>query len=96
MVKDFISCMDRARRKYTQMKEGDPSMKLVPLLLSEWLGMYPTSTETVKTFLDHQATAGGAQSSLKNVLGRIFFEVVKPPSLIDLYPRRLMQLRRSR
>jgi len=51
MVRDFISCMDRARRKYADMKEVDPQMKLVPLLLSEWKSMYPQSQETVKTFL---------------------------------------------
>jgi len=51
MVRDFISCMDRARRKYADMKEVDPQMKLVPLLLSEWKSMYPQSEETVKTFL---------------------------------------------
>ena len=51
MVRDFISCMDRARRKYADMKEIDPQMKLVPLLLSEWKSMYPESEETVKTFL---------------------------------------------
>ena len=51
MVRDFISCMDRARRKYTEMKENDPQMKLVPLLLVEWKAMYPDTGETVRTFL---------------------------------------------
>ena len=51
MVRDFISCMDRARRKYTEMKENDPQMKLVPLLLVEWKAMYPDTGETVRSFL---------------------------------------------
>ena len=34
-VRDFISCMDMARRKYTEMKENGPQMKLVPLVLNE-------------------------------------------------------------
>ena len=51
MVRDFISCMDRARRKYTEMKEVDPQMKLVPLLLVEWKAMYPGTGETVRSFL---------------------------------------------
>ena len=34
-VRDFISCMDMARRKYTEVKENGPQMKLVPLVLNE-------------------------------------------------------------
>jgi len=50
-VRDFIGCMDKARRKYSSMKETEPGMKLVPLLLAEWKILYPQSVETVKTFL---------------------------------------------
>ena len=53
MIRDFISCMDTARRRHAELRENQPNeqVKLVPLLLEEWRSMYPSSTETVKTFL---------------------------------------------
>ena len=53
MIRDFIACMDTARKKYATLKEQDPNgqVKLVPLLLDEWKVIYPESAETVKTFL---------------------------------------------
>ena len=70
MVRDFISCMDRARRKYSDMKEVDPQMKLVPLLLSEWQALYPTSEETVKTFLVRIRFLKTNKESIKQRLGQ--------------------------
>lgn len=53
MIRDFIGCMDTARKKYATLKEQDPEgqVKLVPLLLDEWKIIYPESNESVKTFL---------------------------------------------
>ena len=53
MIRDFIACMDTARRRHAELRENKPDeqVKLVPLLLEEWRSMYPNSTETVKTFL---------------------------------------------
>ena len=53
MIRDFIGCMDNARKKYATLKELDPEgqVKLVPLLLDEWRLLYPGSEETVKSFL---------------------------------------------
>ena len=53
MIRDFISCMDTARRRHAELRENQPNeqVKLVPLLLEEWRRMYPSSTESVKTFL---------------------------------------------
>ena len=53
MIRDFISCMDTARRRHAELRENQPNeqVKMVPLLLEEWRSMYPNSTETVKTFL---------------------------------------------
>ena len=70
MVRDFISCMDRARRKYSDMKEVDPQMKLVPLLLSEWQALYPVSEETVKTFLVRIRFLKTNKESIKQRLGQ--------------------------
>lgn len=70
MVRDFISCMDRARRKYSDMKEVDPQMKLVPLLLSEWQTLYPVSEETVKTFLVRIRFLKTNKESIKQRLGQ--------------------------
>ena len=70
MVRDFISCMDRARRKYSDMKEVDPQMKLVPLLLSEWQALYPDSEETVKTFLVRIRFLKTNKESIKQRLGQ--------------------------
>ena len=70
MVRDFISCMDRARRKYADMKEVDPGMKLVPLLLAEWKNMYPVSEETVKTFLVRIRFLKSNKESIKARLGQ--------------------------
>ena len=70
MVRDFISCMDRARRKYSDMKEVDPGMKLVPLLLSEWRALYPHSEETVKTFLVRIRFLKTNKESIKQRLGQ--------------------------
>ncbi len=39
------------RRKYTELKAGEPGLKLVPLLLREWEELYPASQETVRSFL---------------------------------------------
>ena len=52
MIRDFITCMDSARRKYTRLKEQDPKggFKLVPLLLDMWKESHPDSRESVKTF----------------------------------------------
>ena len=69
MVRDFISCMDRARRKYSDMKETDPQMKLVPLLLVEWKNMYPDSVETVRTFLVRIRYLKSNKESIKAKLG---------------------------
>ena len=69
MVRDFISCMDRARRKYTDMKESDPNMKLVPLLLVEWKTMYPETAETVRTFLVRIRYLKTNKESIKAKLG---------------------------
>ena len=68
-VKDFISCMDKARRKYTEMKENDPKMKLVPLLLEEWKIMYPSTVETVKSFLVRIRFLKTNKESIKAKLG---------------------------
>ena len=53
MIRDFIACMDTARRRHAELRENQPNeqVKLVPLLLEEWRNMYPKSKETVKTFL---------------------------------------------
>ena len=51
MIRDFIGCMDAARKKFTILKEQEPETKLVPLLLEEWNQQYPQTTETVKTIL---------------------------------------------
>eukprot|EP00095_Tigriopus_kingsejongensis_P008318 snap_masked-scaffold871_size86487-processed-gene-0.14 protein:Tk08318 transcript:snap_masked-scaffold871_size86487-processed-gene-0.14-mRNA-1 annotation:"conserved hypothetical protein" len=53
MIRDFIACMDTARRKYAILKENDPdgSIKLVPLLLEEWKRIHQDSPETVGSFL---------------------------------------------
>jgi len=86
MVRDFISCMDRARRKYADMKEIDPQMKLVPLLLSEWKSMYPQSEETVKTFLVRIRFLKTNKECIKARLGqhdllpRMSQEETNPPS----------------
>ena len=68
-VRDFISCMDRARRKYTDMKEADPQMKLVPLLLAEWKNIYPDTVETVRTFLVRIRYLKTNKESIKAKLG---------------------------
>ena len=69
MVRDFISCMDRARRKYADKKELDPQMKLVPLLLVEWRAMYPDTAETVRTFLVRIRYLKTNKESIKAKLG---------------------------
>ena len=59
MIKDFISCMDAARKKFAMLKKatdgagagGSGGVKLVPLLLDQWKELYPETTETVQTFL---------------------------------------------
>lgn len=53
MIRDFIACMDTARRKYAILKENDQdgSIKLVPLLLEEWKRIHKDSTESVASFL---------------------------------------------
>ena len=53
MIRDFIGCMDTARKKYATLKEQEPEgqVKLVPLLLEEWKLQYPETSETVKTIL---------------------------------------------
>jgi len=77
MIKDFIACMDSARKKFAALKRKDEEVKvvnetadsvegategcsrqqqssgvkLVPLLLDEWRGIYPETEETVNTFL---------------------------------------------
>ena len=61
MIRDFISCMDTARKKFAMLKEkatdgtdaagGGGGVKLVPLLLDQWKELYPETTETVQTFL---------------------------------------------
>ena len=68
-VRDFISCMDRARRKYTDKKESDPQLKLVPLLLDEWKVMYPDTGETVRTFLVRIRFLKTNKESIKAKLG---------------------------
>ena len=69
-VRDFISCMDRARRKYTDKKETDPQLKLVPLLLDEWKVMYPDTGETVRTFLVRIRFLKTNKESIKAKLGQ--------------------------
>ena len=69
-VRDFISCMDRARRKYTDKKETDPGLKLVPLLLEEWKIMYPDTVETVRTFLVRIRYLKTNKESIKAKLGQ--------------------------
>ena len=60
MIRDFISCMDTARKKFAMLKEkagdgagagGSGGVKLVPLLLDQWKELYPETSETVQTFL---------------------------------------------
>jgi hypothetical protein len=63
MIRDFIACMDTARKKFAQLKEKVPEVggggagpvaggiKLVPLLLEQWKEIYPETKETVQTFL---------------------------------------------
>eukprot|EP00094_Tigriopus_californicus_P000517 TCALIF_00501-PA protein Name:"Protein of unknown function" AED:0.04 eAED:0.04 QI:0/0.6/0.33/0.83/0.8/0.66/6/209/2301 len=53
MIRDFIACMDTARRKYAILKENDQdgSIKLVPLLLEEWKRIHKDSVESVASFL---------------------------------------------
>ena len=60
MIRDFISCMDTARKKFAMLKEkatdgagagGSGGVKLVPLLLDQWKELYPETAETVQTFL---------------------------------------------
>ena len=69
-VRDFISCMDRARRKYTDKKETEPQLKLVPLLLDEWKLMYPHTEETVRTFLVRIRFLKTNKESIKAKLGQ--------------------------
>merc|ERR1719402_318140 len=69
MVRDFIACMDKARRKYSNMKETDPTMKLVPLLLAEWKTIYPQSEETVRTFLVRNRYLKTNKEAIKLKLG---------------------------
>ncbi|CAB4068267.1 unnamed protein product [Lepeophtheirus salmonis] len=57
MIRDFIACMDVARRKYASLKDESISTKqnqprLIPLLINEWKEIYPESSETDKTFLE--------------------------------------------
>ena len=53
MIRDFIACMDTARKKYAALKEQDMEgqFKIVPLLLEEWRILHPETSETVRTFL---------------------------------------------
>jgi len=52
------------------MKEVDPGMKLVPLLLSEWRALHPASQETVRTFLVRIRFLKTNKESIKQRLGQ--------------------------
>ena len=49
MIKDFIDCMDDARKKFARCSKR---VNLVLLLLDEWKELYPETEETVWTFRD--------------------------------------------
>jgi len=71
MIRDFIGCMDTARKKYATLKEQDPDgpVKLVPLLLDEWRLLHPASEETVRTFLVKIKHLKSQKEIIKKYLG---------------------------
>ncbi|QQP51294.1 Uncharacterized protein FKW44_012616, partial [Caligus rogercresseyi] len=73
MIRDFISCMDVARRKYSSLKSAAPQEnqpRLIPLLLNEWKIIYPKSTETDKTFLEKIKHLKVQKEAIKTVLAK--------------------------
>ena len=79
MIRDFVACMDVTRKKFSQIKEKDPEIKLVPLLLEGWRDMYPGTTETVKTFQTRIKHLSQQKEIIKKHLGALRSNVSKTP-----------------
>ena len=70
MIRDFISCMDTARKRCTLLRQSKPEgqVKLVPLLLDDWRTLYPESSESVRTFLEKIKHLKSQKEEIKKAL----------------------------
>ena len=80
MIRDFVACMDVTRKKFSVLKEKEPAgaqIKLVPLLLEGWKEIYPSTTETVKTFQTRIKFLSQQKEVIKKHLGILRSSSVK-------------------
>ena len=88
MIRDLISCLDRARRKHTDMKESDPNMELVSLLLVEWKMIYPETAETVRTLVVRIRYLKTNKESIRAKLGE--HDLLPPAKNIENEQRQIL------